>query len=62
MGFFQFGFEWKEAGKSMLNTLRTTFFPAVVWATIANSIFVFRAARSGVGHLLHSALTCSTTS
>ncbi|KAI0129816.1 major facilitator superfamily domain-containing protein [Xylariales sp. AK1849] len=40
IGIFQFGFEWKEAGQSMLDTLRTTFFPAIVWATLANSAFV----------------------
>ncbi|KAK6082313.1 major facilitator superfamily transporter [Seiridium cupressi] len=40
IGFFQFGLQWKEAGKSMLETLRTTFFPAIVWVTLANSAFV----------------------
>ncbi|KAI1840992.1 hypothetical protein JX265_012869 [Neoarthrinium moseri] len=40
IGFFQFGFQWKEAGLSMLDTLRTTFFPAIVWSTLANSAFV----------------------
>ncbi|KAK3381974.1 major facilitator superfamily domain-containing protein [Podospora didyma] len=40
MGFFQTGFEWQAAGMSMLNSLRTALFPAVVWATIANSIFI----------------------
>ncbi|KXX80830.1 hypothetical protein MMYC01_201868 [Madurella mycetomatis] len=40
MGIFQNGFQWKEAGMSMLNTLRTTPFPAILWATAANSIFV----------------------
>lgn len=40
MGIFQNGFQWKEAGISMLNTLRTTPFPAILWATAANSIFV----------------------
>ncbi|KAF2995290.1 hypothetical protein E8E14_002233 [Neopestalotiopsis sp. 37M] len=40
IGLFQFGFEWKEAGKSMLDTLRTTLFPAIVWTTLANSAFV----------------------
>jgi hypothetical protein len=39
IGFFQFGFEWKEAGRSMIDTLRTTFFPALVWATLANAAF-----------------------
>jgi hypothetical protein len=40
MGLLQNGSEWKQAGMSMLNTLRTTPFPAIVWATVANSIFV----------------------
>lgn len=40
IGIFQFGFEWKEAGRSMLDTLRTTLFPAIVWTTLANSAFV----------------------
>ncbi|SPQ26675.1 3053285c-8b62-4d7d-9ae3-d5ffa89e139b [Thermothielavioides terrestris] len=40
MALFQHGFEWRQAGMSMLNTLRTTPFPAIVWATLANSIFV----------------------
>lgn len=40
MRLIQNGFEGKEAGISMLNTLRTTWFPAIVWSTLANSIFV----------------------
>ncbi|KAK9778034.1 putative Major facilitator superfamily domain-containing protein [Seiridium cardinale] len=40
IGLFQFGLQWKEAGKSMLDTLRTTLFPAIVWVTLANSAFV----------------------
>lgn len=40
IGVFNFGFEWKNAGISMLDTLRTTLFPAVVWSTLANSIFL----------------------
>ncbi len=40
MGLVQNGTDWKQAGMSMLNTLRTTPFPAIVWATVANSIFV----------------------
>ncbi|KAG7286422.1 hypothetical protein NEMBOFW57_008732 [Staphylotrichum longicolle] len=40
MGLVQNGSEWRLAGMSMLNTLRTTPFPAIVWATVANSIFV----------------------
>lgn len=40
LGVFQNGLEWKQAWMSMLNTLRTTPFPAIVWATVMNSIFV----------------------
>ncbi len=40
IGFFQFGFKWSAAGNAMLTTLRSTMFPAVIWATVANSIFV----------------------
>ncbi|KAG6361451.1 hypothetical protein INS49_009678 [Diaporthe citri] len=40
IGIFNYGFEWKNAGKSMLDTLRTTFFPAVVWGVLANSVFL----------------------
>jgi MFS family permease len=37
---FQGGLEWREAGISMLDTLRTTLFPSVLWSVAANSIFV----------------------
>jgi MFS family permease len=40
IGMFHYGFEWKNAGLAMLNALRTMFFPAVLWAVLANSIFV----------------------
>lgn len=40
IGMFHYGFEWGNAGKSMLDTLRSTFFPAVVWSILANSIFL----------------------
>lgn len=37
---FNVGFEWKNAAISMLDTLKTTFFPAVVWSILTNSIFL----------------------
>ncbi|KAL8303352.1 hypothetical protein RB597_005094 [Gaeumannomyces tritici] len=37
VGVFNCGFEWREAGVSMLDTLRTTFLPVVLWVTAANS-------------------------
>ncbi|KAF3761622.1 hypothetical protein M406DRAFT_50918 [Cryphonectria parasitica EP155] len=40
IGLFNAGFEWKNAAVSMLNTLRTTLFPAVVWSVLANAIFL----------------------
>ncbi|KAJ4424439.1 hypothetical protein N0V82_000961 [Gnomoniopsis sp. IMI 355080] len=40
IGIFNVGFEWKNAAISMLDTLKTTFFPAVVWSIITNSIFL----------------------
>lgn len=40
IGVFNAGFEFKNAGISMLDTLRTTLFPAVVWSVLANSVFL----------------------
>lgn len=37
---FNAGFEWRNAAISMLDTLKTTFFPAVVWSILTNSIFL----------------------
>ncbi|KAK8857238.1 MFS-type transporter [Apiospora arundinis] len=39
IGFFIFGFEWADAGKQFLETLKSTFFPAVVFGTLVNSAF-----------------------
>ncbi|PKS12348.1 hypothetical protein jhhlp_001648 [Lomentospora prolificans] len=39
-GVFQFGFDFKGAGISMLDTIRTTFFPAVIWCVLTNSVLV----------------------
>ncbi|CAI4211706.1 unnamed protein product [Parascedosporium putredinis] len=39
-GVFQMGFDFKAAGLSMLNTVRTTFFPTVLWCVLTNSIFI----------------------
>ncbi|KAI6351107.1 hypothetical protein MCOR25_010137 [Pyricularia grisea] len=43
IGVFNCGFEWREAGISMLNTLRTTLFPVVIWTTLMNSAFIIAA-------------------
>jgi len=40
IGLFQNGFECKNALKSMLETIQTTLFPAVLWAVAANSVFI----------------------
>jgi MFS family permease len=39
-GIFHIRMEWARAGRSMLDCLRTTIFPNVLWAIIVNSIFV----------------------
>jgi len=40
IGIFQNGFENKAAGRSMIDTLRTMFFPNIIWAIAVNSLFV----------------------
>ncbi len=40
MGVFQCGFEWAAARRSMLDTLRSTVFPAVLWSALANSVMM----------------------
>jgi hypothetical protein len=40
MGFFQNGFEHKAAGRSMIDTLRTMFFPNIIWVIAVNSTFI----------------------
>jgi MFS family permease len=39
-GFFQNGIENKEAVKSMVDTVRTMFFPSVLWVIMVNSAFI----------------------
>jgi MFS family permease len=39
-GIFIVPAEWKLAGKSVIDTIKTTFFTNVVWVIIVNSIFV----------------------
>lgn len=39
-GVFQFGFDWKNAGMSMVQTVWSTLFPTVIWCVLANSVFV----------------------
>ncbi|KAI8300365.1 hypothetical protein K4K61_009820 [Colletotrichum sp. SAR11_59] len=40
IGVFQNGFEFKRAAKSMFDALRSTYFPAIIWAVLANSIMI----------------------
>ncbi|KAK8112065.1 major facilitator superfamily transporter [Apiospora kogelbergensis] len=39
VGFFTLGFQWLEAGKQLIDTLKTTMFPAVIFGTLVNSAF-----------------------
>jgi hypothetical protein len=39
-GFFQNGIENREAGKSMVDTLRTMVFPNIIWVIAINSVFI----------------------
>ena len=54
IGILQFGTEWKHAGRSMLNTLRTTFFPTVIWCVLTNTVFIV--ANQGVQQIAAFAL------
>lgn len=36
---FNYGFEWREALNNLVSTVRTMFFPAVVWATLLQTVF-----------------------
>ncbi|GKT65423.1 major facilitator superfamily transporter [Colletotrichum tofieldiae] len=40
IGVFQNGFEFKRAAKSMFDALRSTYFPAIIWGVLANSIMI----------------------
>ncbi|KAL8420348.1 hypothetical protein RB594_003220 [Gaeumannomyces avenae] len=52
VGVFNCGFEWREAGVSMLDTLRTTFLPVVLSVTAANSALLgWRFELTGLGVL-----------
>jgi len=35
-----YGYEWKEAGYSMIDTARTMVFPAVLWGICIESVFI----------------------
>ena len=40
LAMFHLGFHWRAAARSLVDTLRTTLFPAVLWSVLANSGFV----------------------
>lgn len=39
IGFFQYGYEWKEGASQILATAKTTFFPAVIFCTLLQTAF-----------------------
>ncbi|KAF3802145.1 hypothetical protein GCG54_00012391 [Colletotrichum gloeosporioides] len=39
IGFFQTGTHWKDAGKQIVDTIKTTMFPAVMWCTLLQVAF-----------------------
>jgi len=47
MGIFIFGFEWKSAGKSVIDTFRTTFFPTIMLMVVLNVGFFVVSSGSG---------------
>ncbi|KZL63338.1 major facilitator superfamily transporter [Colletotrichum incanum] len=40
IGVFQNGFQFQRAAKSMFDALRSTYFPAIIWGVLANSIMI----------------------
>lgn len=54
IGLFQFGFEWKRAGLSIVEAMRTTIFPTVIYAIVANGVFLVIS--SGTGQITSFAL------
>lgn len=40
IGIFNSGFQFKEAGQSMLDTVRTMVFPNILWIILLNSAFI----------------------
>lgn len=39
IGVFNCGYEWKDAGMQMVATFKTIMFPAIVWATLLQTVF-----------------------
>ncbi|KAI1342934.1 major facilitator superfamily transporter [Xylariaceae sp. FL0016] len=39
LGFFQFGYQWKDAGVQIIDTAKTTVFPAVAWCVLLQTVF-----------------------
>lgn len=38
LGMFQFGFMWREAGNTIIATVKTMIFPAVLWTTLLQAV------------------------
>lgn len=54
LAFFTFGFEWKEATKQLLQTIRTIIFPAVIYCVIVNT--AYSVVLQGMGQIISFAL------
>lgn len=65
IGIFNCGYEWREAGMQMVATFKTITFPAIVWATLLQTLFgitigitgqatSFALLGAGYGHVLAS--------
>jgi hypothetical protein len=38
IGCFQYGYQWKEGARQILSTAKTTFFPAVIFCTLLQTV------------------------
>lgn len=47
LGMFNYGFEWRESVNNIVATLRTIVFPAVMWATLVQTVFGLFMSASG---------------
>lgn len=47
IGVFNCGYEWREAANQLVATFRTLFFPAIVWATLLQTVFGITMGASG---------------
>lgn len=47
VGVFNCGYEWREAANQLVATFKTLFFPAIVWATLLQTVFGITMGASG---------------